>query len=464
MKTFKISQNLYEELSEEEMIERYTPLIKNKAFKWHEYYSTIAFEHVQKLDREDFEQIGYLAIIESYRSYDIGYDILYYTHLLNKIDNSMKRFIRDTLKLRREEFSLIGKRISSIDESFSLKDNGNKEISLGETISYEENRFEELEDKIVLDNLLKELNEQEKNIVNSYYINNMTQVQIADKYNISQVQVSRILKRSIMKLSNRFNKERKEEDSMGKLNEQQLKNYLIRNADKDTPISRVIKNYCSKYVIPESTVFTALNKRMSDFYEEVKGFYKPAKREEFSNRISFDIERAKELIENKVMNEHYSLTKSITECSKEIGVSASTIRKHLIDADKAFMDKLKTRSLANGYNYRYSIDTVTNNIMPTNISKLDPFNDKKDPIDGVGTDTVSRVNNSVETVPNNILKDLNNVCIYFKGNHLKYTVTEKGIMILRKDTPLMDKSLDIKEVEEIIKDLQKTIEISKTLF
>lgn len=464
MKTFKISQNLYEELSEEEMIERYTPLIKNKAFKWHEYYSTIAFEHVQKLDREDFEQIGYLAIIESYRSYDIGYDILYYTHLLNKIDNSMKRFIRDTLKLRREEFSLIGKRISSIDESFSLKDNGNKEISLGETISYEENRFEELEDKIVLDNLLKELNEQEKNIVNSYYINNMTQVQIADKYNISQVQVSRILKRSIMKLSNRFNKERKEEDSMGKLNEQQLKNYLIRNADKDTPISRVIKNYCSKYVIPESTVFTALNKRMSDFYEEVKGFYKPAKREEFSNRISFDIERAKELIENKVMNEHYSLTKSITECSKEIGVSASTIRKHLIDADKAFMDKLKTRSLANGYNYRYSIDTVTNNIMPTNISKLDPFNDKKDPIDWVGTDTVSRVNNSVETVPNNILKDLNNVCIYFKGNHLKYTVTEKGIMILRKDTPLMDKSLDIKEVEEIIKDLQKTIEISKTLF
>lgn len=483
MKTFKMSQNLYEELSEEEMIERYKPLIKSKAYYWHNYYCKLAYEHVSKLDLLDFEQEGYITIIKTYRDYDISYDNLYYTHLLNNVDNYMKRLIRDTLKLRREGYSLIDKKTSSIDESFSLKDNGNKEISLIETISDNENEFENIDNKLFLNYLLEDLTDRERKIINDYYYNNMTQVQISNKHNITQVQVSRILKKSInkAKLKLQKNNKSKGEPDMGRLNEDQLKRYLLNNANDDISVSNLIKKYCDKYNIPQSTVFTALTKRMPVFYDRIKAMCKKSLTEKNSKvnySVIVNVEDAKEFLKDKVENEKYSLNKALQEYSKRVNVSISTIRNYIIREDKEFMEKIKASSLANlsdqykaiaVNNNPKEIDIETpkeNNIMPVDIvnNPFDPYEDLRKPIILTEKELLPITKNNEDELIS-LLKDLKEAKVSFDGKLFSYSIGNCGIKICDQDGRVVSNGImHLEDIENLINELEKVAKITKSLF
>lgn len=477
MKTFKISQDLYEELSEEEMIKRYTPLVKGKSYYWYNYYCKLSYEHVAKLDIEDFEQIGYIAIIKSYRDYDMDFDTLYYTHLLNKIDNAMKRLIRDTLKLRREGYSLLDKKTSSIDDSFSLKDNGSKEITLAETISYDEDEFENIDNKLYLNYLLEDLTDRERDLVNDYYFNNLTQIQISKKYNITQVQVSRILKKAINKAKLKIQKdnESKGENNMGKLNEEELKKYLLRNANENIRVSKLINGYCDKYNIPQSTVFTALTKRMPVFYGKIKSMCMngniPTSKRVTNYSSIVDTEDAKDFIRNMVENEGCSLNKALIKYSEKVRVSVSTIRNYIIKEDKDFMEKIKSMSLANLSDQYKCIalnnktkkmnnidESIETNIMPVDIVNNNPFEDYKKPI-------VLTMPNNTENEIVSLLKGLKEAEISFHGNKFSYYIGNYGIKIDDQDGRIVSNGImELKDIENLIDELEKVVKITKSLF
>lgn len=470
MKTFKMTQDLYEDLSEEDMVKRYIPLVKSKSYKWHEYYCRIANDHIQKLDREDFEQVGCMAIMKCYREYDINLGNIFYTYLLNVIDNHMNRCVRDTLKLRNEGATLISKRIASIDETISYNDNGNKDITLGDIISCDEDKFEEIENKIFIDDLLSVLDGKEKSIIENYYINNMTQVQLSDKFNVTQVQISRTLKKAIVKIRKSISEKNtnKGELDMAKLNDEQLKQYLLEHASKDFSVTKIVKDYCKEYSVPESTAFTALSRRMSDFYEKLKGMCKDAKDIPIPRKVDFDVEKAKYFLKVKVQKEKYSLSKAMLEYSNEAGVSVSTIRSRLLNDDKDFMDKIKAKSLANTVNIineSHKLEEENKNIMPRDTFK-DPFEEKKDiPVILEDYGMVPISNPSKEDNLVSLLKDLQEAKVSFDGKVFSYTIGSYGVKVCDSDGRMVcNNKMQLEDIENLIDELNKVAKITKTLF
>ena len=91
--------------------------------------------------------------------------------------------------------------VESMDQSIFAADG--KEIFLKERIADEKNEEEELLDKLLLEQLLKTLDERDKKLILMRYFENKTQTQVAEILGISQVQVSRLEKKILRCLKER---------------------------------------------------------------------------------------------------------------------------------------------------------------------------------------------------------------------------------------------------------------------
>ena len=78
-------------------------------------------------------------------------------------------------------------------------DNDGGEVCLGDQIA-DKNKEDELENHMVLKKLLQELPEKDKSIISMRYFGNKTQSQVAEMMGISQVQVSRLEKKILLRL------------------------------------------------------------------------------------------------------------------------------------------------------------------------------------------------------------------------------------------------------------------------
>ena len=93
--------------------------------------------------------------------------------------------------------------VTSINESVSNEKSG-KSISLEDVIPDNKCQENVIAERLTLNKLIEELNEQEKNIVVLRYFKEQTQSQVAKKLGISQVQVSRIEKRILIQMKNKL--------------------------------------------------------------------------------------------------------------------------------------------------------------------------------------------------------------------------------------------------------------------
>ena len=73
-------------------------------------------------------------------------------------------------------------------------------ITVGERIKDNTNEYDVLLNKMTVNSLLDGLNENEKNVIICRYYKDMTQESIAKLYKTSQVQISRIEKRALLKM------------------------------------------------------------------------------------------------------------------------------------------------------------------------------------------------------------------------------------------------------------------------
>lgn len=192
------------------------------------------------VEAEDLFQIGSIGLMKAIDKFDTSYEVRFSTYAVPMITGEIKRFLRDDgmLKVSRsmketagkgyaareqlerklgrepslmeiadeigvtpEELAMAmesGAEIESLQKTIYQGD-GN-DISLMDKLEEKTNQNEKLLDRILLENLLKILEPDERKLIYLRYFQEETQVSVAKKMGISQVQVSRMEKKILERL------------------------------------------------------------------------------------------------------------------------------------------------------------------------------------------------------------------------------------------------------------------------
>lgn len=193
---------------------------------------------------EDLYQIGCIGLIKAIDKFNLDFDVKFSTYAVPMISGEIKRFLRDDgmIKVSRS-LKELGMRISSAREQMiwelgrepvleelaarvgvsreevaasmeaatevesiykSVGSGEDQTIRLLDKLQDEHEAQEELLNHMVLEQLLTQLNEKDREIIWRRYFENQTQSQIAADLNISQVQVSRLEKRILRQMRERL--------------------------------------------------------------------------------------------------------------------------------------------------------------------------------------------------------------------------------------------------------------------
>lgn len=180
---------------------------------------------------EDLFQIGSIGLMKAIDRFDTSYDVKLSTYAVPMIIGEIKRFLRDDgmvkvsrgikengwrIKQATQKLSQDMHREPTIEEienetGISKEDiviatEADREIESIYSETYQgreagcDDDKEEVINQIFLKGLLEELSNEERNLIELRYYQDKTQVQVAKAMGISQVQVSRIEKRVLLKM------------------------------------------------------------------------------------------------------------------------------------------------------------------------------------------------------------------------------------------------------------------------
>ena len=183
---------------------------------------------------EDLYQIGCLGFIKSIKRFNTDFEVKLSTYAVPYMIGEIKRYIRDDgpvkvsrsikdlgikiRELQKEKINKEGKEpkiqeiakelnvdlddvilameatnsVESIEGIKHINNKDGKSISLLDTLSTEKNEEETITNKLAIGQLIKDLNDREKEIILLRYYKEKTQAQVAKILGISQVQVSRL--------------------------------------------------------------------------------------------------------------------------------------------------------------------------------------------------------------------------------------------------------------------------------
>ena len=189
---------------------------------------------------EDLFQIGSIGLLKAIDKFDLSYDVRFSTYAVPMITGEIKRFLRDDglikvsrsvkelgmkvgaareslsgslgreptieeiageLKVSREEVAAsleAGAEVESLYRPFGKNDG--QELCLMDRLEEKEDAEETLLNRMVLRELISELEPKEREIIIRRYFYNQTQSAIAADLDISQVQVSRLEKRILRRI------------------------------------------------------------------------------------------------------------------------------------------------------------------------------------------------------------------------------------------------------------------------
>lgn len=186
---------------------------------------------------DDLFQIGCIGLIKAIDNFDLSQDVFFSTYAVPMIIGEIKRYLRDNTQLRvsrqlkdlayralKEKEKYLNKHqkepsieelaklldvkiyelIEALDSTMSLasiydpiySDNGDT-ILLLDQIKDETDVYEKTINHITLKEGVKHLDDIQKKIIFQRYYDGKTQMEIAQEYNISQAQVSRIEKNAL---------------------------------------------------------------------------------------------------------------------------------------------------------------------------------------------------------------------------------------------------------------------------
>ncbi len=193
-------------------------------------------------DPDDLFQIGSIGLIKSIDKFDLSYEVRFSTYAVPMIIGEIQRFIRDdgTIKVSRklkelgnkvrvkkeeltkelnrsptvyevaEALNIPPEDVSQAQEAAkypqsiheTVYENGGEPITLLDQIADEEKHWFE---KLSLEEAISHLTERERLIVYLRYYKDQTQSEVAERLNISQVQVSRLEKKILEQMKEQMN-------------------------------------------------------------------------------------------------------------------------------------------------------------------------------------------------------------------------------------------------------------------
>ena len=149
-------------------------------------------------DLEDLVSIGTIGLIKAIKTYKLDKNIKLATYASRCIDNEILMFLRKNKKRNSEV---------SFEDSINFDSEGN-ELHIEDVFGTEEDIIEKTienkDNKLLLEEVVKKLNDRDKQIIELRYglfgNKELTQKELADKLCISQSYISRIEKKVIKKL------------------------------------------------------------------------------------------------------------------------------------------------------------------------------------------------------------------------------------------------------------------------
>lgn len=199
----------------------------------------------QKYSLDDLFQIGVIGLIKSIDNFDISKNVMFSTYAVPMIRGEIKRYVRDSVSILRvsrqvkdlayhcfkakEELTQQLERSPTYEEiskylnikkeqvkeafesfnpvmSFSEPINNTDEDSLElyDIISDPEDLEEKVITNLTLKTALNSLDEIERRIIDNRYFEGLTQMEVAQEFNISQAQVSRLEKQALKNMRKFF--------------------------------------------------------------------------------------------------------------------------------------------------------------------------------------------------------------------------------------------------------------------
>lgn len=195
-------------------------------------------------EMEDLFQIGSIGLLKAIDKFDLTYEVRFSTYAVPMITGEIKRFLRDDgmikvsrsmkemgMKARtvrealtyslgreptveeiaremgasKEEVAAsmeAGSEVESLYRAVQKQEEGG--LCLMDKIEDQNQDHEKLLNRMVLEELIGQLEEKEREIILRRYFENQTQTEIARALNISQVQVSRLEKRILKQMRERL--------------------------------------------------------------------------------------------------------------------------------------------------------------------------------------------------------------------------------------------------------------------
>ena len=196
------------------------------------------------VDTEDLFQIGSIGLLKAIDKFELSYDVKFSTYAVPMIVGEIKRFLRDDgmIKVSRSLKEIAGKAYraseklekkfgreattSEIAEEIGVSEEelvmamesgaqveslqqivyrgDNSDISLMDRVEEDENRSEKIVDRLFLAEILRDLEREDRELLYKRYFQDKTQAAIAEEMGISQVQVSRLEKRILKKIRDKY--------------------------------------------------------------------------------------------------------------------------------------------------------------------------------------------------------------------------------------------------------------------
>lgn len=189
-------------------------------------------------ETDDLVQIGCIGLVKAIKKFDKSYNVKFSTYAVPMIMGEIKRFIRDdgiikisrslketSVKVKYMQENLLKKlnrepTINEVAEALKLplddvlmsldatnsvnylydyvNDDESKVVL--DTIVHDEDERESIIDKLAIKEVLKRLTPEERKLIIMRYFKEKTQVEIAASLGLSQVQISRMEKRILLKM------------------------------------------------------------------------------------------------------------------------------------------------------------------------------------------------------------------------------------------------------------------------
>lgn len=191
-------------------------------------------------EQEDLFQIGCIGLIKAVDKFDTSFDVKFSTYAVPMIAGEIKRFLRDdgmikvsrSMKeisykayLAREKLERQYKReptlteisaeldipreelVQALDASAEIESlhkviyqGDGSDISLMDKLPQEGDSYEEVMNRLLLEEMLTHLDTRERQLIYMRYYQDKTQTEIAGELGVSQVQVSRMEKKILQKM------------------------------------------------------------------------------------------------------------------------------------------------------------------------------------------------------------------------------------------------------------------------